>query len=202
MVSKKRFEVTYKSGELIYKQGSNQSHIIKLNKGLAKIYIEGPNNNNLILRYLKSGDILIGPGVFTDYKLHFSVTALSECCFCFIDAGLFRQLIHNNNDLAFKYITTMSNRSIFGYNKLMSLTQKQMHGRIADALMYYYNSVFNDNFSGFSVSRQEFAELTGMSKDSASRILKEFQKSGVINIETNRITILNMELLEQVSVFG
>ena len=36
-----RFEVKYKSGETIYKQGTDITHVLSVTSGMAKIFVEG-----------------------------------------------------------------------------------------------------------------------------------------------------------------
>jgi len=85
---------------------------------------------------------------------------------------------------------------------MISLTQKQMHGRMADGLLYLSQDFFqSDNFK-LHLSRQEIADLTAMSKDSAIRILKDFERDGLISLNGNELSILNMDQLRNISLKG
>ena len=88
------------------------------------------------------------------------------------------------------------------YDKLISLTQKQMHGKIADALIYLSEKIYNSLEFELTVSRQDLADMTAMSKDSAIRILKELEKDGIIIINGRKISIPGMELLKEISAKG
>ena len=52
------------------------------------------------------------------------------------------------------------------------------------------------------LSRQDLADLTAMSKDSAIRILKDFERDGVIDLNGNELSILNMDQLLYFSHHG
>jgi len=45
--------------------------------------------------------------------------------------------------------------------------------------------------------RQDLADLAGVSRETATRILNEFQKSGSIKVEKRKITILNESILKR-----
>ena len=47
-----RYEVSFKAGENIIKQGITSSHLIMLTSGIAKFHIEGLDNRNIILELL------------------------------------------------------------------------------------------------------------------------------------------------------
>ena len=84
----------------------------------------------------------------------------------------------------------------------MSLTQKQMHRRIADGLLYLANGFYKSSSFCLQISRQDIADMTAMSKDSAIRILKEFERDGIISLNGRALEILDMKQLHNVSQRG
>jgi CRP/FNR family transcriptional regulator len=52
------------------------------------------------------------------------------------------------------------------------------------------------------LSRQDISEFSGMSKDSAIRILKEFENEGIIQATGKNISIIKMNLLKEISIKG
>ena len=84
----------------------------------------------------------------------------------------------------------------------MNLTHKQMHGRIADALLYLSNEIYANSIFEVHLSRQDLAEMTAMTKESAIRILKELKDDNIIDYDNNRFTILNENALNQISLRG
>lgn len=63
MVEKNQVRVVYKKGETICKQGSFASHIMFLEEGLVKIYLEG-NPRNLILTITPSNHLIGLPSIY------------------------------------------------------------------------------------------------------------------------------------------
>jgi CRP/FNR family transcriptional regulator len=53
-----------------------------------------------------------------------------------------------------------------------------------------------------SISRQDLADLSGMSKESSIRILKEFKDEGILTVDGNTMQILNPEQLKKISETG
>ena len=53
-----------------------------------------------------------------------------------------------------------------------------------------------------TISRQDLADLSGMSKESAIRILKEFKDEGILTVDGNRLHILNPKQLKKISETG
>jgi CRP/FNR family transcriptional regulator len=202
ILNEDRFEVVFKAGENIAKQGTNLTHIINLTSGYAKLYIEGINDRNLLLNLIGPYSILGGPGVFTDQRHHFSVTALEQCSVCFINVENFKKVINSNAVFTAKFLEHLNLKQAMLYDKLICLTQKQMHGKIADALIYLAEKIYMSLDFELTISRQDLADMTAMSKDSAIRILKEFEKDGIIKMDGRKTSIPRLELLKEISVKG
>ena len=77
-----------------------------------------------------------------------------------------------------------------------------MHGRIADALIYLSSEIYESQVIGSEITRQDMADYTSMSKDSAIRILKELERDGIIALEGRNIEILANDRLQEISQRG
>ncbi len=201
-INKSRYEVTFLKGETMFKQGGPLTHIACLTSGMAKIYIEGQGKKNMILKILKPTELVGGPGYHVDFRHHFSVSALSDSTACFIDINAFNDMIKANNVFALEFIKYLNTTTVRVYEKLMSLTHKQMHGRIADALLYLSKEIYNSNTFHTLLSRQDIADLSAMTKESAIRIIKEFKDEGIIDYNTSEFSILKEEALINISKTG
>jgi len=202
LIKQHRFEVNYKKGETIRKQGTFLSHVITLNSGLAKLYIEGIDNRDLILRIIKPSQFIGGPGMYSDLKHHYSVAALVHTSACFIDVKIFKEIIQTNAGFASEFMKEFSTKMLLTYDRLISLTQKQIPGRMADALIYLAKDTFNSKVIEGILSNQDLADLTSMSKDSAVKVIREFKNEGVLNIDKNSIEVTDMDALHKISNIG
>ena len=194
--------VYYKKGETIRKQGAVLTHVISLNTGLAKVYLEGTNNKNIILAIIRPSSFIGGPGIFVDHKNHFTVTSLTDSCACFIELGIFKELLHKNKVFAEEYFKHLGNITLSAYNRLINLTQKQMAGRLADTLIYLSEEIFEARSFNMVLSKNDLAELSGMSRDNVVRNLKKFSDEGLIKNSGDRIEILNFKSLEHINDIG
>lgn len=197
-----RYEVVFKTGENIIKQGTAATHLIMLTSGMAKLFIEGLDSKNLILELIQPWKLFGGPGIYNDNRYHYSVTAIEPTSTCFIDCQQIKHLIRKNPDFAEAFIANFSYTSVKTLDRMVSLTQKQMHGRIADVLLYLSKEVYNSPDFELSLSRQDIGDLSGMTKDSAIRILKEFENEDIIKLEGKKVSIAKNRVLEEISLKG
>ncbi|NOU46442.1 MAG: Crp/Fnr family transcriptional regulator [Bacteroidales bacterium] len=197
-----RFEVIFNPGENIIKQGTSASHLIMLTHGMAKLYLEGIDKRNLILKLVPAWKLFGAPGLYTDFRYQYSVTALTESSACFIPSDNVRKIIRSSPDFAEGLLKHCNQNNADNYDRLVSLTQKQMPGRLADVLLYLSKEIHRSIAFNLFITRQEIGEMSNMTKESATRILKEFETEGVIKIETKTIEILKMETLKEISLHG
>lgn len=202
VVNKYRYELIFNPGEIIFKQGSPLTHVACITDGLAKIYIEGLNRRNLILSFAKPVQMIGGPGMFVDYRHHFTVAAVEETTACLVDTKIIEQLIESNPRFACDLLKRSNQVSIGNFQKFIHLTQKQMHGRIADAFILLEEEIYGRNPFLLSLSRQDLADLTAMSKENVIRVIKTFRDQGFIRTEGNVVEILDKDELIRISETG
>jgi CRP-like cAMP-binding protein len=201
-IQKNRVNVIFKPGETIRKQGTSMTHVLSVNRGLAKLYLEGVGHRNAILRLVKPTSFIGGPGIYLDLMHHYTVTALMESSVCFIDIHVFKKIIKQNSLFAEEFMKDFSSNTISIYNRLIYLTQKQMPGRMADTLLYLFNEIFQKTKFPMLISKQDMADLSAMSKDSAVKVLREFQNDGIIRINDHEMELLDPEGLLKIGRIG
>jgi CRP/FNR family transcriptional regulator len=196
-----RMEAHFKEGEIIYKQGTPLSHLVIISSGFAKIYIEGAKGRDLILSYTKPLDINGGIGVFIDKRHHSSLMAVTDCEACFIEVEAFKEILRKNSAFMESYMRLYSQKVQHTYHQFAVLTQKNMEGRMAEVILYLQDKVFS-NGSIDNIPKQDLAELTAMTKESAIRVIKEFKDDGLIEVKGKVIKIIDHQGLEMIARHG
>jgi CRP/FNR family transcriptional regulator, polysaccharide utilization system transcription regulator len=202
LVNDNRYEAVFKPGEIIIKQGSPTSNALFLASGMAKTYIEGLNGKNFIISIVLPGRLIMGPGGYVNSRHTYTVAAITTVQACFINFEIFKQLVRVNGAFAEGLLEDISEKSLASLNRMVNLSQKKMHGRLADALLYFSDVIFNNDEYEMVLSRQELGEMTNMAKECVVRILKELENSGVIYSDSAKIKILNRQKLVQISLKG
>jgi len=202
MLVKEKRHVTFNAGETILKQNTSASHVVCIKRGLAKIIAEGEGDKKLILRLVATHSILTGGGIFIDEIRHFTVQAVTQVECCFIDSEKIYELVSNNSKFAFELLKLNNQQNIQMLDNLVGITQKYMPGRVSDLLLYLKNEIFLCNPFDTRLSRQELADMTGMTMESFIRILKEFKSSAIIAVDGTNIHILDEDALRLISRKG
>jgi CRP-like cAMP-binding protein len=202
MINENRYEATFKPGEIMIKQGSPTSNALFMATGMAKTYIEGINGKNFIMSIALPGRLIMGPGAYVNSRHTYSVSAITIVQACFISFEIFKQLVRVNGAFAESLLEDISAKSLRSQTRMVNLSQKRMSGRLADALLYFADDIFDKDEYEMILSRQELGEFTSMAKECVVRILKEFEDSGVIYSDSSKIKILDKAKLVQISEKG
>jgi CRP/FNR family transcriptional regulator len=202
LIDRNRFEVKYKRGENIFKQGTVCTHLVSVNSGLGKIYLEGQTHKQLIIRLIKKGEVIASPGLLRNNQHYYSISAIEPSSVCFIETSVLRSLFKQNHTFSEMFM-----RDIHGYysktlQKLINLNQKNMHGRLSEALLYLADDIYAKESFALSITKKELADMAGISTESSSRILKELHEQGSIRVNKKQIDIIDRKYLMQLSEIG
>jgi CRP/FNR family transcriptional regulator len=194
--------VNYKKGEMVCKQGSFASHIMYLEKGLVKIYLEG-NPKDLILTITPEGNLMGLQALYEGNNTFlYSISTYTETTVRLIDIHTFKQLLKQNPLLAYRIISILNESTSQSYGRFFSLTHKQLHGRLADILLCLSRKIFKTESFDLPLTRSDLSDLTSMSTESVIRIMKDFKDDGIIDINNKSISLLDMPRLESISAKG
>lgn len=202
LVESNSVQVHYRKGEVICKRGSFASHIMYLESGLAKVYIED-GVNTLVLKILPEKNLLGLASVSDDVKtFEYSVMAYIDSEIRQIDIEIFKQLLKQNPIFAKEVIDIQSANSIQIYGRFFCLTHKQSYGRLADIILCLSERVFKTDEFELPLSRKDLAELSGLSSETVTRMLKIFKEEGLLHFEGKTLRILDPTRMREISETG
>ena len=201
-VDERRVELHYRKGEVIAKQGSFVTHILFLKKGLTKIYREIDKDNNLILNFYPSGKLMGLSSLYMNSILQFSIAAVEDSVICAMDIHIFEKFVRQNGQFAASIIHAINQHFAHRTEKLVSLTQKQMNGRLAEAFLFFADQLYKSDSFHLSLTRKDIAEFTGMSVMSVVRGIKDFKENGILEDNNGDIALLRRDMLEKISQTG
>jgi len=194
--------VDYSKGEVICKRGSLATHIMFLEKGLAKVFLDD-GQNTLVLKILPDKS-LIGLAAISDEvnTFEYSVMAYIESEVRQIDLNVFKSLLRSNALFAKEVIEILSANSIQIYSRFFCLTHKQSFGRLADIILCLSDRVFKSEEFDLPLSRKDLAELSGLSAETVIRMLKKFRDEGLLGLDGKRLKVIDYSRLKMISENG
>ncbi len=199
ILCKNSTEILFQKGERIIKQGTFTQNIVFIKSGIIKMHLTGPINKDEIMKVDK-GPVFMGvPDVFAN-KIHtYSITALSDTTACFIEFAGYKHLIQNNGKFALEIINTLSEAIVAHFQFCVSKIQKQLIASFAESLLYFSNYIFENDEFVIPLTRVEFGEYIGTTRETITKIIHDFSADEIIEIDGKHIKIINKQLLHKIS---
>lgn len=195
-------QIIYLRGETIFKQGAFAPHVLYVNNGLIRVYLQTGRSRQINIRLAKQGDFIVFSSIFDENIYTYSAVALKDSNICMIDKDALRKLLLKNPEFAMR-ITSKNYQDESRYLEVISnISYKQMRGKLASALMY----LSADKFSGEDIyqylTRQDIADFASITVESAIKFIKEFEKEGVLFLDGKKIVIQNKTALAEINLRG
>jgi CRP-like cAMP-binding protein len=194
--------VAFHKREVIFRQHTPASHILFVKSGLVKIYKEGRNKRNFILKIASPGEFIGLMSVFGGSMNQFSASAVDSTEIGYIDKATFVTIMQKNGEFANGVARYLSEEGLFIFDRLIGQSHKQLPGRIADVILYFSDTIFKKEDFEFPLTRRELAELAGTTKESFIRTLSEFKNDKIISLDGSKVMIRSMKIIRTLSELG
>lgn len=202
LVRSSKTQVLFKKGDNLTKQGAFASYVLFIISGLAKQYIEDDGTKGFNLRIIKPGEFLGLSAVFAKNSFNYSSVALTNCQVFLVEKETIAQIVKQNGQFGFKLVKRYCEQEVNLFETLRMVLYKQMNGRMAYTLLYI-DGLKAENPNIFHLlSRKDIADFAGTSTESAVKLLKSFEKDGLIELNEKDISIINHSALLEISKRG
>lgn len=188
----------YKKGQVIFNEGAYPFGIYCINSGKIKLSHQGDDGKEHITRLLRGGDVLGYRALLSGGRYNASAVVLEDTQVCFIPKELFVTALKNDAVLSFEVMKLLSVELQRAELKITHLAQKPVRERLAETLLFI-KETYGYEQDGITLnvrlSREEIANLVGTATESTIRLLSEFRKDGLIELDGKKISFLDMNAL-------
>lgn len=201
-LDKSKREYRFNAGESIIHEAQPIREFVYLQKGLVKLSRRTDDDKDHIISISMPKSFIGFLSVFSEEYYKYSITAIQDSVLCFIDIETIRDIIHNNGLFAMNVLAKISKVSDDIIFSRVNICSRQMRGRIAYLLVLFAKDVFINSQFELPITRREIGELVDLSTANVIRILSEFRKDGILDIDGHHFEIINFKALEQYARIG
>jgi CRP-like cAMP-binding protein len=197
--------VKYKRSELIYGEGDEPKELMCLLNGKVKIYKDGIGGRSQIIRMIRPIQYFAYRAAFAGETYLTNASAFEESTVCVVPMTIIEKLVVENPKVAMFFIRQLSKDLGVADDRMVSLTQKHIRGRLAEALLFLKDSYgLEEDGATISIylSREDLASLSNMTTSNAIRTLSIFVAEHIIAIDGRKIKIIDEERLYRISKRG
>lgn len=196
---------SYRKNELIYQEGENPDHLLCLLSGKVKIFRDGVGGRSQIMRLMRPVQYFGYRASLAQEPYVTAAAAFEPSLVCSIPMPVITGAMATNNALCRFFISELATDLGISDKRTVSLTQKHIRGRLAEALLFLletYGFEPDSSTIGIRLSREDLANLSNMTTSNAIRTLSDFASEGLLSINGRNITLCDEQTLRRISRIG
>lgn len=194
----------YKREEVIFRIDDPGTSIFILATGSVKVCIEDHEGREAILKIIYPYDFFGEMSLLDGLHRSATVKAVEPSEILAIQRDDFMQLIRSYPQIALKMLTLLSRRLRRTDEKIASLVFSDAYGKVARMLLDLAAEKGTKTDRGLiietTLTRAELGHLAGVARETLTRILNEFERSGCLKTERRKILILDDTILRREAV--
>jgi CRP-like cAMP-binding protein len=175
----------YEPGQPIYYAGDPAARLYVVAVGKVKLLQHTLSGQDVLLDILTPGEFFGSLSVLGDETYPETALAQTMSCILAIAASDFQAILRRYPSVTVTALETVARRLKAAHEMIRQLSAHSVEHRIAAALLKLAEKLGEPQSEGLLIqmplSRQDLAELTGTTVESASRVMSQFQKEGLIH---------------------
>ncbi len=195
--------VHYARGTIVFDEGEAATAFLAIVDGRVKVYKSTPAGKEIILEIFGPGDPLAAVAVYESVPLPASALALDDVTCLRVEQRDFFALLERHPALVRGLLSGLTIRLAELTRRLADLTGARVEARFARLFLKLAHQIGRADRGGTFVpmplARQELADLTGTTIESAIRIMSRWEKEGVLHTDKDGFVVLDRAVLEDAS---
>lgn len=190
-------------GAIAFHQGDPPDHLLQIARGLVKVTQIDQQGAQTTLRILGVGELIGCVAVFQQIPYPATATAIEDTTVLAWGAAHFFELMGRYPILTENALRIVGNRAKEMVERVVSMTGKRVEQRIAAALLRLAEQAGTKVDDGvqieFPVTRDDLAEMAGVTYFTISRALSGWQKLGLVRNGRQRVILLAPDKLARIA---
>lgn len=190
-VVKKRF----KRGEALVEQGQKSNALFILLTGRARVLTTDSRGREVILANPAQGDYLGEMSIIDNEPHSATVRAEVQTDVLMLGRTEFARCLTENASMSLVVMRGLVKRLRHADRKIESLALLDVYGRVAHALLdFAVTDAQGQRIIRDKISRQDLAKMVGASREMVSRVMKDLEERGFIEVLATGATVLKDRL--------
>jgi CRP/FNR family cyclic AMP-dependent transcriptional regulator len=165
--------------------------------GRLKVMMSDSEGKEVILAILGPGEFFGEMGLIDDEPRSASVVSIEPCELLSIAKRDFKRVISENSEMAMSVMRGLVRRLREADRKIGSLALLDVYGRVARLLLDMAENVNGEKIVTKRLPKQDIAKMIGASREMVSRVMKDLQTGGYIEMRGSNIVLRDTIMLPE-----
>jgi CRP/FNR family transcriptional regulator len=184
---------SWERGEIMFREGDQGDTCYLIRSGAVLLTREHQDGRLVALAEFRAGELFGELAMFRGETRSATAEAIEDTQAVAILAGDVQRQIRRNPDLALKLLAALAERVSRTTERLLQQSFQTVAGRVASTLLAQCVSRqaegAGDNDVLIRATQAEIAQLSGTSRESASRFLATLERAGLVTLGRGKVTV-------------
>jgi len=176
-------------GSMIMAAGDPTDSLYIVLSGRLKVMMSDADGKEVILNILGPGEFFGEMGLIDDAPRSASVVAIEPCELLSISKRDFKRCLADNFEMTMALMRGLVRRLRDADRKIGSLALLDVYGRVARLLLDMSETVNGQKMVTRRLPKQDIAKMIGASREMVSRVMKDLQLGGYIEMRGSNIVL-------------
>lgn len=191
------------SGEYIYRREQRFPYLVIICEGSAFVYIGFQGTEELLVKIRRTGDYIGEMGVLGSRPQPCNVAAQEDTEILLIPEKVFLKFMEKNSQVVIFMFRELISRIDMSSRKLINTIYMDADGKLAYSLTrLMVNGKRCKDGTCVTVSQNNLALASGLSRQTVVRIMTKWKKNGWIRTERKKVIILNETAIMDTVIFS
>ena len=184
----------HKPGQILFEEGGHPAGLYCINRGRIKLYKTGSNGKEQVIRLAKQGDVVGYRSLISGGAYSASAAVLEDAAICFIPKSTFLSLLKECSSFNARVMEVLCHDLATAEQRELSFAQRSVKERLAETLLMlkeFYGVEADGVTLRGAPNREDLANMVGTATETVIRLLSDFKKRNIIELDLKKIRIVN-----------
>ena len=189
----------FSTGDTIFLMGSSGDSMMAVLEGTVRISVPSPEGKEIVLAILQPGELLGEIALLDGKERTADARAMTDCSLAILERRAVLAFLERHPSGCLSLIEVLCRRLRHSDQQIAEMVFLDLPARLAKALLRMSSVANGRATTRIQLSQRELGNFVGSSRESINKCLREWQRSGIVRIDDNKITITKRAALKALS---
>lgn len=180
---------TFKKEEIIFHEGDKANYYYQIIKGKVKMSYYNESGDEFVLGIFSDKESFGEPPIFGGFDYPANAEAVEETSLYILSYEKLIELLKDNFDVHLKITSNLSKRIAYKSFIMKEIAVYEPEHRVLSLIDYFKKNmnINSDKYFKIPFTRQQIANMTGLSVETVIRVIKKLEQKEVLKIVRGKI---------------
>lgn len=172
------------AGSVLFSLGQKPSGVWIMRQGQVELVV-GSGRRRAVVDVLRGADVDGDIPLLLNMPMAYTARALEDGTCLYLDRGNFEKLLASHPNIARRWLSSVAERVSASQNRIIALLGRSLTAQVAQLLLD------ESTHGSVQLAQATLAAMLGVQRPSLNKIVKDFEREGLISVGYGEISILD-----------